>query len=402
MAVRQFIGARYLVLFAGDWDQTNAYEAITAVKHNAYTYISKQPVPAGVEISNTDFWLLWADPNAQMEELRQLVAGYKATADATAAALGEGFDDVNTVAAAIADEIANRENADNGLQDQLGEGFDSEHTVADAFGNEALAREAADDAIMEYIDGDVQFFTEKGVFNTNYEADWFVVKINRNKMKLGVKQNNDDYLNAWEATSNAFKWLQQHPECLFAHNCNFSGGETTDSVATGHYAMRYEGINYEAGSNPPADRPHLAIDTVNDRIGWYSKDVDVPDIPAYFQYAFACSDLLINSHVVQSTFTEGGFDAQRAAFAWDDDYYYVFYSEGRNAMNRGIQLEYIASLLHDKFDPAYAVNLDGGGSVCFAANLPETIKVNGNQNPTGARGSNRVTTFNMNYSARIL
>ncbi len=66
-----FKGARYLVKFDGDWSQDKSYEAITSVKHNAFTYISKQPVPAGVEITNEDFWLLWADPNAQMAELNE-------------------------------------------------------------------------------------------------------------------------------------------------------------------------------------------------------------------------------------------------------------------------------------------------------------------------------------------
>ena len=394
MAVRQYIGARYVLKFAGDWDNTNAYEALTVVKNNAYSYVSKQSVPTGVDINNSDFWLLWADPNAQMAELRAILDGFdivntvQATTDAIKALFPDGdFDSVNTVKKYIDDE--------NAAQDEIlpATDFDSVNTVKKYIDDE--------NAEIRYeMGGDVEFFTQKGVFNTNYEADWFVVKINRHKMKLGINQNNDEYVAAWEATSSAFRWLQNHHECLFAHNCNFSGGETTAAVQTGHYAMRYEGINYAAGSNPPADRPSLAIDTENDRIAWYSKDVDVADIPAYYQYVFKCSDLLISDHVVMSSFTEGGYDAQRAAFAWDDDYYYIFYSEGRNAMNRGIQEEYIAALLSEKFNPKYAVNLDGGGSVCFAANFPYTIKINGNQNPTGYRGSNRVTTLNMNYSER--
>lgn len=66
-----FKGARYIPLFGGTWDRTKAYEALVAVQHNAYTYLSKQPVPKNVDITNTDFWLLWADPNAQMQQLYQ-------------------------------------------------------------------------------------------------------------------------------------------------------------------------------------------------------------------------------------------------------------------------------------------------------------------------------------------
>lgn len=94
-----FKGARYLVKFHDpiQWSASESYEAIEAVQYNAYTYISKQPVPAGVQISNTDFWLLWADPNAQMEQLRQLVSQY--------------VDDVENLNTELAAEISNREAA---------------------------------------------------------------------------------------------------------------------------------------------------------------------------------------------------------------------------------------------------------------------------------------------------
>lgn len=78
-----FKGARYLVKFHDpiEWASTESYEAIEAVQHEAFTYISKQPVPAGVQIDNADFWLLWADPNAQMEQLQQLVEQYAGNVD---------------------------------------------------------------------------------------------------------------------------------------------------------------------------------------------------------------------------------------------------------------------------------------------------------------------------------
>lgn len=78
MTTTTFKGARYIVKFADpiEWDATRAYEAIESVQHEGFTYISKQPVPVGVQIDNEAFWLCWADPNAQMEQLRQLVSGY--------------------------------------------------------------------------------------------------------------------------------------------------------------------------------------------------------------------------------------------------------------------------------------------------------------------------------------
>ena len=71
----RYVGERYITKFADpiQWDANRAYEQIEAVQHEGFTYISKQPVPAGVQIDNEEFWLLWADPNAQMEQLRQYV-----------------------------------------------------------------------------------------------------------------------------------------------------------------------------------------------------------------------------------------------------------------------------------------------------------------------------------------
>lgn len=68
-----FPGARYVTKFADpiEWDSSNAYEAIEAVQHQGFSYISKRPVPAGIEITDTRYWLLWADPNAQIGSLRE-------------------------------------------------------------------------------------------------------------------------------------------------------------------------------------------------------------------------------------------------------------------------------------------------------------------------------------------
>lgn len=73
-----FKGARYVPKFAEpiQWSADRGYEAIECVQHNGFTYLSKQPVPVGVEIDNTDFWLLWADPNAQMATLQNTVDQY--------------------------------------------------------------------------------------------------------------------------------------------------------------------------------------------------------------------------------------------------------------------------------------------------------------------------------------
>lgn len=54
---------------AGAWDITKQYQAWTIVSDNNAGYISLQPVPAGVAISNTEYWGLIADYNIMITDL---------------------------------------------------------------------------------------------------------------------------------------------------------------------------------------------------------------------------------------------------------------------------------------------------------------------------------------------
>lgn len=75
MSVREYIGARYVMKFADpiQHDSTTAYEPLTVVQHQGASYISKQYVPIGINISNTDYWIVLADFDAQIEQYREEV-----------------------------------------------------------------------------------------------------------------------------------------------------------------------------------------------------------------------------------------------------------------------------------------------------------------------------------------
>ena len=75
MSVTQYIGARYVPLFAdpAEWNNTRAYEPLTIVLYQGNSYTSRQAVPIGIEIDNTDYWVLTGNYNAQVEAYRQEV-----------------------------------------------------------------------------------------------------------------------------------------------------------------------------------------------------------------------------------------------------------------------------------------------------------------------------------------
>lgn len=78
MSVTQYIGARYVPLFADPlaWDITQQYEPLTIVYYQGNSYTSKQAVPANIDISNTDYWVITGNYNAQIEQYRQEVTTY--------------------------------------------------------------------------------------------------------------------------------------------------------------------------------------------------------------------------------------------------------------------------------------------------------------------------------------
>lgn len=79
MATTQYIGARYVPLFADpiEWNKTKQYEPLTIVAYSGNSYTSRQFVPAGIEITNEAFWVQTGNYNAQVEQYRKEVTAYE-------------------------------------------------------------------------------------------------------------------------------------------------------------------------------------------------------------------------------------------------------------------------------------------------------------------------------------
>lgn len=78
MSVREYIGARYVPLFAEpiDWDITKTYEPLTIVLYQGNSYTSRQHVPTGIEITDERYWAETGNYNAQVEAYRTEVLNY--------------------------------------------------------------------------------------------------------------------------------------------------------------------------------------------------------------------------------------------------------------------------------------------------------------------------------------
>ena len=73
MSVREYVGARYVPIIVGEWDNSKTYEPLMVVTYQGASYTSRQYVPAGIKITNESYWVLSANYNAQIEAYRQEV-----------------------------------------------------------------------------------------------------------------------------------------------------------------------------------------------------------------------------------------------------------------------------------------------------------------------------------------
>ena len=91
MSVREYIGARYVPLFADpiDWDSTKTYEPLTVVYNQGNSYTSRQYVPAGIDISNDTYWARTGNYNAQIEQYRREVQAFDGRITANAQAIAD-------------------------------------------------------------------------------------------------------------------------------------------------------------------------------------------------------------------------------------------------------------------------------------------------------------------------
>ena len=74
---RQYVGARYVPKIMGEWNKALQYEALSIVTHLGNSFTSKVPVPANIDITNTNYWINTGNYNAQVEAYRKDTAQVK-------------------------------------------------------------------------------------------------------------------------------------------------------------------------------------------------------------------------------------------------------------------------------------------------------------------------------------
>lgn len=106
--VRQYVGARYVPVFANplEWSDTREYEPLTIVTYQGNSYTSMQYVPTSISIADTAYWALTGNFNAQVEAYRAEVRAFDDRINANAAAINANTAAINANAAAISANAA--------------------------------------------------------------------------------------------------------------------------------------------------------------------------------------------------------------------------------------------------------------------------------------------------------
>lgn len=153
MAVRQYIGARYVPKFyegshGAEWDANVQYEALTVVTYLNNTYTSKKFVPASVgsPMQNPDYWVATGLYNAQLNELVERVNTIEGTVGDEDSGLVKDVDELETAVGNLGGDITRIDGDIDNLEEEIGSLATSGlYTSPEAFG--AVGDGVADDTV---------------------------------------------------------------------------------------------------------------------------------------------------------------------------------------------------------------------------------------------------------------
>lgn len=154
MATTQYIGARYVPLFAdpADWNDTRVYEPLTIVLHEGNSFTSRQFVPKGIDISNEEYWANTGNYNAQIEQYRQDVQRYATQVNAVSAALNT---EVERAKKAEQENAAAIKVNSDAISAELDRAKSAEKINSDKIANEITRATSAENSITNYIAPDI-------------------------------------------------------------------------------------------------------------------------------------------------------------------------------------------------------------------------------------------------------
>lgn len=337
MAVTQYIGSRYVPLFAdpAEWSPTKSYEALTIVLHEGNSYTSKQAVPVGVDITNGEYWAQTGNYNAQIEAYRRETAEAKSEAEAAQASAARAQSDIDTLLPKS--------------------DFSSDNTVSDAIAatNARISNSGKFKLTIEYMENIHCYVHSLTIPRDSIEVPYLAI-------------NGIDYTQASQYVHNASnKFFINGSLGTPRISKGVVDGETRGSDAQGWYVF-----GFDAAGNPKYDAD-ISFTMTGSRMvaAGYVCGFPVwsPIVLNGVPYDYT-SEIPSSSPDYEYIFKQ---KQPRSVFGWDDDNYYLIAAEGRIPFAGGLDFAQLVTMCRLLKIPN-AVNMDGGGSTQLWVTNPAT------------------------------
>lgn len=413
MGTRQYVGARYVPIFGRkdetsiNWDNTKPYEPLTIVLYQGNSYTSRQYVPSGIDILNTDFWVNTGNYNAQIEQ-------YRAEVETFNNRITENSANVTTINNAIpTNEFTANNTVKNyidtiseNLNDIIGEDFSAQNTISDIVSNNTNSISelnaiipnsefSAQHTVKEYIDEATnnietfanvlpiedystentvsdainaventlnQYINSDGIdFEYGFTAKdfWTIITIPKDKYKLDIEMVNTptipNTIKEFALINKPYIALNITNDKYFIYNGVEYGGGWTQNEHGSIYALKQNSIDFEIFESGTT-----LTQLVNQ--GY------IKAVPSW--------NMLIQNGALKaideyySTYTSPN---PRQVLAWDENNWYIYTSNARlynsGKALYGLTVTEIKNFCINRGWPNVAF-FDGGGSVFTCAGDP--------------------------------
>lgn len=183
----RYVGARYVPVPMGDWDNSVNYEPLSMVTVEGDTYISKKYVPAGIGVSNTSYW-------AKMSVFSQQLARISMLYTEMAGQITDIIGDVDTLQTDVGTWLENRTDTviGNNKMKETSSWFHTFNVVATKQLNSGATGQVEVDVTTYLTDGDISYYMI-GVAGFQVNGDDYVagVELNNNSKLVRVHLHNN-------------------------------------------------------------------------------------------------------------------------------------------------------------------------------------------------------------------
>ena len=417
MATTQYIGARYVPLFADpyEWDDAREYEPLTVVYSNGNSYTSKQYVPTGTPLTDENYWAITGNYNSQVEQYRKETKAVSDKYDTVAKNANDALSLAQTNESDIAANDAKLAGtAESGLKtlitDETERATNSEKKLSDSIAAESERAKAAEIANADAIETETNRAKAAEIANAGaIETETNRAKARENELDAKISKNGYNVITIGDSYSQAESelntwpyWLHQLDASINVQNYGVSGAGFNvstklfhDQLQNAHNSIQNpDSINYiviAGGRNDIMDESAATTRITalcTDARAWFP-NARVIIIPMLWDNSSIRENELAKINAISKAGNRNGADVVMGAWIWGkgEPDYYQSNDIHPNAKGAKVMAGYILSAIKGTYSPRYErghYNWRGAKFDCVLHDNLVTVNISGDMNTTYA------------------